>query len=221
MNIFKYISKKENKDNILNKTLNNAKKVADDYFEKLKNKHTIKINNTNTLKTIELKENNNNNNNISTKENIKSIKDLNDKELDLEVKKTIELLKQKQSEKEKENLLKKQTIFAGEKFEYEKEATEKDIKKLQNQEKTKTNKELDSLIDNLTKKKDINIFDKTKVDWKNYVDKNNLTKELDYGRKDGYLSKKRFIEETNYKLSVDKKEKERKAKYLESLKYKK
>lgn len=129
----------------------------------------------------------------------------------------MESIKQKKAEKESQITTQK-TSFAGETFHFEKELNEKDIKLMKQQEKNKTHKALDDLINDITKKKEINIFDKTKVDWKMYVDKNNLEKELDYGRKDGYLSKKRFIEEINMKQSQIKKEEERKAKYLASLK---
>ena len=70
----------------------------------------------------------------------------------------------------------------------------------------------------MNKKKEINIFDKTKVDWDKFVENKNLSKELDFQRKDGYLAKKRFIEETNYNLLQHKKNEEKKAKYLMSLK---
>ena len=140
--------------------------------------------------------------------------------LDDQVKKTMEILKQKREEKESK-LLQNKTRFAGEEFVYEKEMTEKDLKLIKQQEKNKTHKELDSLVDQITTKKEINIFDKTKVDWKKYVEKNNLSKDLDYTRKDGFLEKKRFIEETNYKLMQHKKEEERKHTYLTNLNNKK
>ena len=40
-------------------------------------------------------------------------------------------------------------------------------------------------------------MDKSKKDWKNYVEKNNIEKELMNNRKDGFLGKKKFIDETN------------------------
>lgn len=142
---------------------------------------------------------------------------MSDKALEDNVFKAIALLKQKKEQKENEKILSK-TKFAGEEFAYEKEITEKEEKLLKQKEKNKTHKDLDALVDGISKKKDINIFDKTKVDWETYVEKNQLSKELDYIRKDGYLSKKRFIEETNLKLMVHKKEEERRAKYLSSIK---
>ena len=140
--------------------------------------------------------------------------------LDNHVKRTMDLIKQKQQDKAA-NLIQNKTKFAGEEFVYEKEMNEKEKKALEQKERNKTHKELDDLVENITKKREINVFDKTKVDWKNYVDKNNLSRELDYARKDGYLSKKRFIEEANYNLIQHKKEEEKKSKYSSSLQNKK
>ena len=52
-------------------------------------------------------------------------------------------------------------------------------------EKKKTHKGLDDLIEAIKKKKDINIYDKSKKDWDNYVNEKKMEKELQYNRKDG------------------------------------
>ena len=155
---------------------------------------------------------------IMKKEEI--VKIVNKDEIEEEVKKTLQLIKQKEEVK-KENIKLSKTKFAGEEFEFEKELTEKELKIQKQAEKNKTHKELDELVDGINKKREINIYDKSKVDWKEYVDKNKLSKDLDYLRKDGMLEKKKFIDETNFKLLQQKREEERKAKYLASVNNKK
>ena len=59
------------------------------------------------------------------------------------------------------------------------------MKKLRDKEKKKTHQGLDELIDSLPKKKDISVVDKSKIDWKNFVDKKKLERELEFNRKDG------------------------------------
>lgn len=131
----------------------------------------------------------------------------------------MEKFKKNKEEKEK-NLAITKCKFAGEEFIYQKELTEKELKLKEQQEKTKTHRALDELVEKITKKNNINIFDKTKVDWGNYVEKNGLTKDLEYSRKDGYLAKKRFIEQVDFNLIQQRKEEEKKSKYLQSLKEK-
>jgi hypothetical protein len=137
--------------------------------------------------------------------------------LDEQVKQTIEKLKKKK-EQEEENNKKIKTKFAGEEFEFNKELTEREKHINEIKAKSNTGTALDSIVENMNKKKEINIFDKTRVDWDRFVEKKNLGKELDFQRKDGYLAKKRFIEETNYNLLQHKKTEEKKASYLKSLK---
>ena len=173
------------------------------------------------LKEKEKDENNNNYKTNSTNSNSSEnqAKPLNLKPLSIEeqVKQTIERLKKKKEEEESKKVM-STTKFAGEEFQYEKEITEKEQKAL---EKSKTNTHLDNIVNCLQKKKEINIFDKTRVDWDSFVSKNNLSKELDYARKDGYLAKKRFIEQANYNLIQQKKQEEQKHKSLLSMKNKK
>lgn len=60
------------------------------------------------------------------------------------------------------------------------------MKILRDREKKKTHQGLDDLIDSLPKKKDISVVDKSKMDWKNFVDKKKIERELEFNRKDGY-----------------------------------
>ena len=71
-------------------------------------------------------------------------------------------------------------------FRYKKELTEKDLKILKDKEKKKTHEGLDELIDSLAKKKDVSVVDKSKMDWKTFVDKKKIERELEFNRKDGY-----------------------------------
>lgn len=112
----------------------------------------------------------------------------------------------------------KMTRFAGEEFMYEKELTEKERKLKELKEKQSTHKGLDDLVEDISKKKEINIIDKTKVDWDKYVEQNKLDKELEYARKDGYLNKKRFIDTVNMNLILNKKEEEEKERKLHQYK---
>lgn len=137
--------------------------------------------------------------------------------LEEQIKQTMENIKKKKEEEAQKTIL-SSTRFAGEEIQIEKELTEKEKKLLELKEKSKTHKSLDSVVDHLQKKKDMTIFDKTRVDWDKFVTKENLSKELDYARKDGFLAKKRFIEETNFKLLQQKKVEEKKQKYTQSLK---
>jgi len=84
-----------------------------------------------------------------------------------------------------------------------------------------THTSLDLAVEKLTKKNDMTIFDKTKIDWDKFVASEKISKELEYSRKDGYLAKKRFIDETNYKLLQNLKDEEKKQRHFLSLKFKK
>lgn len=127
---------------------------------------------------------------------------------------TIKRLKEKKAE-----LVTHKAKYAGEEFFYEKELDDKERKRLSQVEKNRTHKALDTLVDCITKKKDVNVFDKSKIDWKNYVKKHELERELDFNRKDGYLNKKRFIEETNLKIQDIRKAHEKKSRYSTKNKY--
>jgi hypothetical protein len=70
-------------------------------------------------------------------------------------------------------------------FRYEKTLTDIDLKKMKEKEKKQTHKGLDSIIDSISKKKDVNVVDKSKKDWDVYVKQKKIEKELDYNRKDG------------------------------------
>jgi hypothetical protein len=185
----------------------------DDIWSKLKNKNKITENTTAVGKSqlVEVNSNliNHSNQNTQKKEDdkIENKTDQNISEesnpkpenkissLDEEIQRAI------QKSKEAKNKLTTETVhFAGQKFEYQKVVTEEDLKKQQLKDKKKTHSGLDSLVEQLEKKNNLNTYTKTKKDWTNYVEEKKIEKELDFNRKDGFLSKKQFIEETNYKI---------------------
>ena len=91
--------------------------------------------------------------------------------------------------KQKEKTVTKEFFFAGQKFEEKKEITEKEIEKIN---KNKSHNSIDSIIEDIRKKKNISTMDKSKKDWKAYVEEKQIEKELSHNRKDGFLGKKNF-----------------------------
>lgn len=191
----------------IKKEVNKSK--IDDIWSKLKNKNKSNENST-LITTIAKSQIEDKNSNSLTKCNQKKEDEENISEecnskvenklssvssLDQEIQRAI------QKSKEAKNKLTTETVhFAGQKFEYQKVVTEEDIKKQQIKDKKKTHSGLDNLVEQLDKKNNINTYTKTKKDWTNYVEEKKIEKELDFNRKDGFLSKKQFIEETNYKM---------------------
>jgi hypothetical protein len=109
-----------------------------------------------------------------------------------------EILKALAEAKEIKKKIITETIhFAGQKYTYKKEADDKDIKKIKEIERKKTHKGLDSIIESISNKKNVSTIDKSKRDWQSFVQDKNLEKELNMNRKDGFLKKKQFIDETN------------------------
>ena len=117
--------------------------------------------------------------------------------------------------KQKEKNVTKEFFFAGQKFEEKKEITEKDIEKIN---KNKSHNSIDSIIEDIRKKKNISTMDKSKKDWKAYVEEKQIEKELSLNRKDGFLGKKKFLDETNELVNEQQKLMVKKAKYAYELK---
>ena len=171
------------------------KSKVDAIWEKLK--HLRYSNNDN----INLKNENSNNN--YKKNTINDIEK--EKKLEEEIKEAI-----KKSKEVKQKTVSEKYYFAGQEFEEKKEISEKEVEKIK---KKRTNKELDAIINEIAKKRNISTMDKSKKDWKNYVEKNNIEKELMNNRKDGFLGKKKFIDETNEIVTEQNKVSIKKAKY--------
>ena len=171
------------------------KSKVDAIWEKLK--HLRYSNNDN----INLKNENSNNN--DKKNTINDIEK--EKKLEEEIKEAI-----KKSKEVKQKTVSEKYYFAGQEFEEKKEISEKEVEKIK---KKRTNKELDAIINEIAKKRNISTMDKSKKDWKNYVEKNNIEKELMNNRKDGFLGKKKFIDETNEIVTEQNKVSIKKAKY--------
>ena len=133
-----------------------------------------------------------------------------EKKLEEEINNAIKKLKE-----QKEKTVTKEYFFAGQKFEEKKEISEKEIEKIN---KTKSHNGIDTIIEDIRKKKNISTMDKSKKDWKAYVEEKQIEKELSQNRKDGFLGKKKFLDETNELVNEQQKLMVKKAKYAYELK---
>ena len=194
-----------------------SKKELEQSNEEMKNKkkENIKVNKSKVdaiwekLKQLRHSNNDNlnlkneNSNNNDKKNTINDIEK--EKKLEEEIKEAI-----KKSKEVKQKTVSEKYYFAGQEFEEKKEISEKEVEKIK---KKRTNKELDAIINEIAKKRNISTMDKSKKDWKNYVEKNNIEKELMNNRKDGFLGKKKFIDETNEIVNEQNRVSIKKAKY--------
>ena len=91
--------------------------------------------------------------------------------------------------------------FAGQTFSVEREKTVTDLRKEQQLDKKRLGggcEGLDNLVQMINDKdKNVTCMDKSKMDWDDYTKKNKLETELEQNRKDGFLTKKRFLDEVN------------------------
>jgi len=133
-----------------------------------------------------------------------------EKKLEEEIQNAIKLMKE-----QKEKTVTKEYFFAGQKFEETKEVTKKEEEKIN---KNKSNSRIDSIIQDIKEKKNISTMDKSKKDWKAYVEEKQIEKELSQNRKDGFLGKKKFLDETNEIVNEQQKLQIKKAKYAYELK---
>ena len=194
-----------------------SKKEIEQSNEEMKNKkkENIKVNKSKVdaiwEKLKQLRNSNNDNINLKNKNSNNNYKKntINDiekeKKLEEEIKEAI-----KKSKEVKQKTVSEKYYFAGQEFEEKKEISEKEVEKIK---KKRTNKELDAIINEIAKKRNISTMDKSKKDWKNYVEKNNIEKELMNNRKDGFLGKKKFIDETNEIVTEQNRVSIKKAKY--------
>ena len=194
-----------------------SKKELEQSNEEMKNKkkENIKVNKSKVdaiwEKLKQLRNSNNDNINLKNKNSNNNYKKntINDiekeKKLEEEIKEAI-----KKSKEVKQKTVSEKYYFAGQEFEEKKEINEKEVEKIN---KKRTNKELDAIINEIAKKRNISTMDKSKKDWKNYVEKNNIEKELMNNRKDGFLGKKKFIDETNEIVTEQNRVSIKKAKY--------
>ena len=176
--------------------LKGQKSKVDAFWEKMKKKSNIGQASINIVKT--------NHNNLEENEKEK------EKIIEEEIQNAINNLK-----KQKEKAVTKEYFFAGQKFEEKKEITEKEIEKIN---KNKSHNSLDAIIEDIRKKKNISTMDKSKKDWKAYVEEKQIEKELSHNRKDGFLGKKKFLDETNELINEQQKLMIKKAKYAYELK---
>ena len=195
------IELEESKENITKnkKDKKVTKSKVDAFWEKMKQKSGIHKNNSHVIDTNMLK-----------KEERLEYEKERDKKLEEEIKNVIKSMKE-----QKEKTVTKEYFFAGQKFEEKKEITEKEIEKIN---KTKSHNGIDSIIEDIKKKKNISTMDKSKKDWKAYVEEKQIEKELSQNRKDGFLGRKKFLDETNELVNEQQKLMVKKAKYAYELK---
>ena len=194
---------KELEDSAENKSksksdLKATKSKVDAFWEKMKKKSGHGISTIQNSKPISQA--------INLEENEKE----KEKKLEEEIRNAINNLK-----KQKEKTVTKEYFFAGQKFEEKKEITEKEIEKIN---KTKSHNSIDAIIEDIRKKKNISTMDKSKKDWKAYVEEKQIEKELSHNRKDGFLGKKKFLDEANELINEQQKLMVKKAKYAYELK---
>ena len=175
-----------------------TKSKVDAFWEKMKKKSGHGISTIQNSKPISQT--------INLEENEKE----KEKKLEEEIRNAINNLK-----KQKEKAVTKEYFFAGQKFEEKKEITEKEIEKIN---KTKSHNSIDAIIEDIRKKKNISTMDKSKKDWKAYVEEKQIEKELSHNRKDGFLGKKKFLDEANELINEQQKLMVKKAKYAYELK---
>ena len=187
----------ENKSK-LKSDLKATKSKVDAFWEKMKKKSGHGISTIQNSKPISQA--------INLEENEKE----KEKKLEEEIRNAINNLK-----KQKEKTVTKEYFFAGQKFEEKKEITEKEIEKIN---KTKSHNSIDAIIEDIRKKKNISTMDKSKKDWKAYVEEKQIEKELSHNRKDGFLGKKKFLDEANELINEQQKLMVKKAKYAYELK---
>ena len=176
--------------------LKGQKSKVDAFWEKMKKKSNMGQASINIVKT--------NHNDLEENEKEK------EKKIEEEIQNAINNLK-----KQKEKAVTKEYFFAGQKFEEKKEITEKEIEKIN---KNKSHNSLDAIIEDIRKKKNISTMDKSKKDSKAYVEEKQIEKELSHNRKDGFLGKKKFLDETNELINEQQKLMIKKAKYAYELK---
>ena len=116
----------------------------------------------------------------------------------------------KKAKEQKAKLITDTYYFAGQKFTETKEIDNKEVEKMK---KKQTHRGLDNIIDQISKKKNISTIDKSKKDWKTYVEEKKLEKELSNNRKDGFLGKKQFLDQANAIIYEQNKLSIKKAKY--------
>ena len=91
--------------------------------------------------------------------------------------------------------------FAGQQYTVEKQMTPSEMLKMQRKNKNTVggqNTGLDSLVHMIDNQdKNINAYQKTKMDWDKYTKEEKLEADFEKNRKDGYLQKKAFLDKVS------------------------
>jgi hypothetical protein len=138
-------------------------------WAKLKNKHNVDNVPKNAKESIENQDLQNDTTLIENKDK--------DEIIEEQIQKGLEKLKEMNKKEVVETVQ-----FAGQKFDYKKQINEEEMEKLK---KKQTHRGLDSLIDQISRKNNLNTYGKTKRDWDKYVETKKIEKELENNRKDG------------------------------------
>ena len=111
--------------------------------------------------------------------------------------------------------------FAGKQYSVERQKTEADVRKQEQTGKKKLGggqQGLDDLVQMINDKdKNVTCIDKSKLDWDDYTKQNKLQAELEKNRKDGYLQKKRFLNEIDEAEYQKKKQGEKESRKIAAL----
>eukprot|EP00347_Sterkiella_histriomuscorum_P002686 403367195 len=116
-------------------------------------------------------------------------------------------------QKQRDLLVQDKVRYAGQTYQVERNATQKDLKQREIQDKKKlggTCGALDDLVGLINDQgKNVNVVEKSKMDWSKYTKEEKLEAEFEKNRKDGYLAKKKFLDqvtetEYEYKKQIEK-----------------
>eukprot|EP00347_Sterkiella_histriomuscorum_P012360 403368891 len=116
-------------------------------------------------------------------------------------------------QKQRDLLVQDKVRYAGQTYQVERNATQKDLKQREIQDKKKlggTCGALDDLVGLISDQgKNVNVVEKSKMDWSKYTKEEKLEAEFEKNRKDGYLAKRKFLDqvtetEYEYKKQIEK-----------------
>ena len=107
------------------------------------------------------------------------------------------------NKKKLEGTISTKVTFAGQTYSIERNTTQKDVKKQESQDKKKLGGQCDALDDLVglitAENKNVNCIEKSKIDWGKYTKEEKIEEQLEQNRKDGYLAKKKFLEQVSDK----------------------
>ena len=115
--------------------------------------------------------------------------------------------------RQEQAVMQAKVTFAGQSYSVQRNATDKDLKKQETQDKKRLGGQceaLDELVGLISQEnKNVNCIEKSKIDWDKHTKEEKIEEQLEQNRKDGYLAKKRFLDqvadkEYEHKKAVEK-----------------